>query len=384
VYSGTQDPHSMKGTLSKLLGIPAANIHVINVEASGCYGRNGADDATTDAALMSQLSGKPVRVQYMRHDEHMWEPKGPAMLNDFQGGVDSSGNVVAYSHTAWVPPNFDGTSLTGSLIGMQIGFPLAGNLPNWATDLYYNFPNVSIIENEQNEFVNAIRSANIRGPAWFQYLFGKESFVDELAAAAGRDPIEFRMAYLTDDRLKAVLSAVAAAANWEIRPSPGPQSASGNIVTGRGVGLVNYNGTRVAEIAEVQVDKSTGDIHVNQFWVAHDCGLIINPKAVQAQIESNVIQGVSRTLKEEVAFDDSNVTSLDWRGYPILTYPEIPQVNSILINRPDQPPSGVGEPSTCPVPAAISNAVYDATGVRLRSLPFRPDAVRGALSAATA
>lgn len=155
------------------------------------------------------------------------------------------------------------------------------------------------------------------------------------------------------------------------------------MVTGRGVALVNYLGTRVAEVAEVEVNKATGDIHVTQFWVAHDCGLIINPKAVQAQIESNVIQGTSRTLKEEVAFDDSNVTSVDWRGYPILTYPEVPQVTSILLNRPDQPSSGAGEPATCPVPAAISNAVFDATGVRLRSLPFRPDAVMSAFAAAT-
>lgn len=384
IYSGTQDSFAMRNNLAKLLNIPAENIHVMNVEASGCYGRNGADDATTDAALMSQLAGRPIRVQYMRQDEHRWEPKGPAMVNDFRAGLDSDGNVVAYSHTAWVPPNFDSTSVTGRLAGVDIGFPLPGNLPNWATDLLYSFPNVSITENEQGEFANGgILTANVRGPAWFQYVYAKESFVDELAAAAGRDPVEFRMAYLTDDRLKDALNAVAEAANWDTRPSPAPQTSGANMVTGRGVALVNYLGTRVAEVAEVEVNKATGDIHVTQFWVAHDCGLIINPKAVQAQIESNVIQGTSRTLKEEVAFDDSNVTSVDWRGYPILTYPEVPQVTSILLNRPDQPSSGAGEPATCPVPAAISNAVFDATGVRLRSLPFRPDAVMSAFAAAT-
>jgi CO/xanthine dehydrogenase Mo-binding subunit len=373
----------MRGNLSKLLNISVQNIHVMNVEASGCYGRNGADDVTTDAALMSQLAGRPIRVQYMRQDEHRWEPKGPAMVNDFQGGLDANGNVVAYSHTAFVPPNFDSRSITGTLVGIQIGFPVPGNIPNWATDLNYSFPNVNILENEQGEFANGgIQTANIRGPVWFQYVFAKEAFVDELAAAAGRDPVEFRMSYLTDDRLKDALNAVANAASWDARPSPSPQPAGADVVTGRGVALVNYNGTRVAEIAEVQVTRSTGDVRVTQFWVAHDCGLIINPKAVQAQIESNVIQGTSRTLKEEVTFDNSNVTSLDWRGYPILTYPEVPQVNAILLNRPDQPASGVGEPATCPVPAAISNAVFDATGVRLRSLPFRPEDVKAAFAAA--
>jgi CO/xanthine dehydrogenase Mo-binding subunit len=381
IWSGTQDPHGMKAAVGKLLGIPPDSVHVMNVEASGCYGRNGADDVTTDAALMSQLAGKPVRVQYMRQDEHRWEPKGPAMVNDFQGGLDGDGNVVAYGHTAWTPPHFDSTSLTGSLVGMQIGFPLPGNLPNWATDLLYGFPNLSITENEQGEFANAIRTANIRGPAWFPYVFAKESFADELAAAAGRDPVEFRMAYLSDQRLKDALQAVAQAANWETRPSPAPGAGLNGVKTGRGVAIVNYLGTRVAEVAEVQVDTAKGNIQVTRFWVAHDCGLVINPKAVQAQIESNVIQGTSRTLKEEVEFDNSNVTSVDWRGYPILTYPEVPQISSTLINRPDQPATGVGEPSTTPVAAAISNAVFDATGVRLRSLPFRPEAVLAAFNA---
>jgi CO/xanthine dehydrogenase Mo-binding subunit len=213
-------------------------------------------------------------------------------------------------------------------------------------------------------------------------VFAKESFADELAAAAGRDPIEFRLAYLSDQRLKDVLQAVAQAANWETRASPGPQAGLTGVKTGRGVAVVNYTGTRVAEIAEVQVDTSNGNIQVNNFWVAQDCGLIINPKAVQAQLESNVIQGTSRTLKEQVVFDNSNVTSVDWKGYPILTYPEVPHVNTTLINHPDQPATGVGEPATTPVAAAISNAVFDAIGVRLRAVPFLPDTVLAAIAAA--
>jgi CO/xanthine dehydrogenase Mo-binding subunit len=380
IWSGTQDPHGTKTSVGKILGIPPANVHVMNVEASGCYGRNGADDITTDAALMSQLTGRPVRVQYMRQDEHRWEFKGPAMIQDFQGGVDVDGNVVAYGHTAWTPPHFDSMNLTGSLVGIPIGATPPGNLPNWATDLLYTFPNVSITENEQGQFASAIRTSYLRGPAWFQYVFAKEAFADELAAAAHRDPIEFRMAYLTDQRLKDAIQAVAQAANWETRPSPGAQAGLSGIKTGRGVAVVNYAGTRVAEIAEVQVDTAKGDIKVTRFWVAHDCGLIINPKAVQGQIESNIIQGTSRALKEQVVFDSSNVTSVDWRGYPILTYPEVPEVNVLLLNHPDQPATGVGEPATTPVAAAISNAVFDATGVRLRELPFRPDDVLAVFS----
>jgi CO/xanthine dehydrogenase Mo-binding subunit len=390
IWSGTQDPHGMKDYVGKILGIPSANVHVMYVEASGCFGYNGANDATTDAALMSQLTGKPVRVQYMRQDEHRWEPKGPAMVHDFQGGVDADGNVVAYGHTAWTPPHFDGTSLTGDLVGIPIGFSSPGNLPKWATAMLYSFPNISITENEQGEFAGAIRTSYLRGPVWFEYVFAKESFTDELAAAAKRDAVEFRLAYLTDQRVKDVLQAVAQAANWETRPSPAPQAGLNGIKTGRGVAVVLYDdylnpgaGTRVAEIAEVQVDTTTGNIHVTQFWVAHDCGLMINPRAIQGQIESSIIQGTSRTLKEQVVFDNSNVTSVDWQGYPILTYPEVPKVNITLINHPEIPATGVGEPATTPVAAAISNAVFDATGVRLRNLPFRPDDVLAALSAST-
>ena len=403
VWVATQGPHPLRVDLSQLLDMPLNNVRVITVEGSGSYGRNGADLAAADAAIMSQLAGKPVRVQWMRHDEHGWEPKGPAMVQDLQGGLAPNGDVVAWRHTVWTPPHFEGIALgTGEpggnnldgtpyrssypaadLIGKKVGRPSPGafNTPV----LTYNFPNVSLLQFDQSDFADALITDWLRGPAQFQHTFAQESFLDELAAAAGQDPVQFRLKYMTDDRLIAVLNAVAQAANWETRPSPNLEvvNARGSVVTGRGVAVANRDGTLVAEVAQVQVDRSSGDIRVLQFWAAQDCGLIVNPKGVQAQVEGNIIQATSRTLREEVTFDSSNVTSLDWRAYPILTFPEVPQIQTILINRPDKPSSGVGEPTTCPVAAAISNGVFDATGVRLRRLPLRADRVLTELQAAS-
>jgi len=381
VWTSFQAPHLIKDHLALLLQIDSKNIHVINVEGSGCYGGNGHHLATADAAIMSQLVGKPVRVQWMRADEHGWELKGPAMVQDLQGAVDGSGNLVAYSHTTWTPPHYAQYYPAGELIGRWVGLPIPGafNTPV----LPYSVPNLTVFQYDQAHFADAIRTGWLRGPAQFQHTFAMESFIDELAAAAGADPVQFRLRYLTDPRLIDALNRVAAAAGWESRPSPSPDaSATSGVTTGRGVALTNRDGTLVATIAEVQVNRATGDIRATHFWAAHDCGLIINPKAVQAQVESNIIQATSRTLKEEVAFDNSNVTSLDWRSYPILTFPEVPQIETILINRPDQPATGAGEGATIPVAAALSNAVFDATGVRLRALPFRPESVRAAFAAA--
>jgi nicotinate dehydrogenase subunit B len=382
IWAGTQGPHQLQGDLAKLLEIPQANIHVTSIEAAGCYGRNGADLVAADAAVMSQLAGKPVRVQWMRNDEHVWEPKGPAMVQDLLGGLDANGNVVGWSHTVWTPPHYGSTYIAGDLIGKPVGLPIMGafNTPV----LIYEFPNVAIFQFDQSDFANAIRTAWLRGPAQFQTTFAMEAFMDELAASAGVDPIQFRLTHLKDQRSIDVLNAVAQAANWDTRPSPLAGAATGQMSTGRGFAMANRDDTLIAEVAEVQVDRSNGAVKVTRFWAAQDCGLIINPKAVQAQIESNITQATSRTLKEEVQFDASNVTTVDWRGYPILTFPEVPEIHTVLINRPDQPATGVGEAATCPVAAAISNAIFDATGVRLRSLPFRPDRIVSAFQAASA
>jgi CO/xanthine dehydrogenase Mo-binding subunit len=381
VWTAFQGPHLLKDHLANLLMIPADGIRVINVEGAGCYGGNGHHLATADAAVMSQMVGKPVRVQWMRADEHGWELKGPAMVQDLAGGVDSEGNLVGYSHTTWTPPHYAQYYPAGELMGRWVGLPLPGafNLP--IIPYSDKIPNLSVFQYDQAHFADAIRTGWLRGPAQFQTTFALESFMDEMASASGQDPVQFRLKYLTDQRTIDALNAAAQGAGWQTRPSPGPDATSGAVMaSGRGVALTNRDGTLVAEVAEVTVNRSTGEIHLDRFTVAHDCGLMINPKAVQAQVESNIIQASSRTLKEQVAFDNSNVTSLDWRSYPILTFPEVPQVQTILLNHPEQPATGAGEGATCPVAAAISNAVFDATGVRLRSLPFRPDAVRTALS----
>jgi CO/xanthine dehydrogenase Mo-binding subunit len=225
-----------------------------------------------------------------------------------------------------------------------------------------------------------LRSAHLRDPVGPQIHFASESFIDEVAAAVNADPIEFRLRHIKEPRDVAVIKAVAETAKWETRISP-RRDQSGNKVSGRGIAYAQRNGTRVAIIAEVDIDRSTGKIWARKFTVAHDCGQIINPDGLVKCIEGNIVQGVSRTLWEEVAFDRKAVTSVDWLTYPILDITETPaEVTVVLINHPEIAPSGAGEPSIRPVAAAIANAIFDATGVRIRRVPFSPDRVKSALS----
>jgi CO/xanthine dehydrogenase Mo-binding subunit len=223
-----------------------------------------------------------------------------------------------------------------------------------------------------------LRTSHLRDPVGPQIHFASESFIDEVAAALNVDPIEFRLRHVKEPRDIALLKAVAEKSGWQSRPSP-RRDQTGNKVSGRGLAYSQRNGTRVAIVAEVDIDRSTGKIWARKFTVAHDCGQIINPDGVQSQIEGNIIQTVSRTLKEELTFSRSAVTSLDWASYPILTFPEVPDMLIDLIDRPAEKPWGAGEPSAAVVPSAISNAVFDATGVRLRSVPFTPEKVKEAL-----
>jgi nicotinate dehydrogenase subunit B len=385
VWASTQGPFPLRGALAELLDLPVENVHLIHVEGAGCYGQNGSDDAAADAVILAQAVGRPVRVQWTRKDEFLWEPNSPAMVMEVHGGLDRQGNVVAWDYHVWSPshtrrPRFAGQLLTAQLISRQpapparFSFGAERNAPS-----NYAFPTQHItVHYVPNSF---LRVSSFRSLGGSMNTFANESFIDELAAAAGVDPVEYRLRYLADARERAVLLAAAEKAGWDSRPSPRTNDTELPEGEGRGVAFARYENEQaiVACIAEVQVEKSTGVVRVKRIVLAHDCGLIINPDGVKNQIEGSVIQSLSRALKEEVQFDEMRITSLDWQTYPILTFSEVPEIEIVLINRPDQPAMGAGEPSTVTTAAAVANAIFDATGVRLRQIPFTPERLRAAL-----
>jgi CO/xanthine dehydrogenase Mo-binding subunit len=383
-WSASQATHNLRKQLAKMMGLPLENVRCLYVEGSGCYGRNGHEDAAADAALLAKVTGRPVRVQWSRADEHGWDPKGPPTLVDLRAAIDASGTVTAWDSEFFIPQQTPNTFLVplvaATLSGMPADDTIApGNIFH-NSNVPYKFANIKAVCHRLE--TTPFRPSWIRTPGRMQNTFANEGFIDELAAAANADPIDFRLKYVdpADSRGIEVLNRVAAMAKWDKRPSPG-KSQAGDVVTGRGVSYCKYELVRtyIAAIAEVEVKRSTGEIRATRFYVAHDCGQIINPDGVKSQIEGNVIQTVSRTLKEELKFSRSAVTSLDWASYPILTFPEMPDIVIELIDRPTEKPWGVGEPTTAVVPSAISNAVFDATGVRLRSVPFTPEKVRETL-----
>ena len=379
IWSSTQGAHTLKGAISQLLGMPSDAVHVIWTEGSGCYGHNGSDDAAADAALISQLVGHPVRVQWMRADEHGWEPKGAAMVMEVSAGLYENGRIAGWDYAVWTPthssrPNpqsaagFVAAQLTGATPTPR------GSLGGERNARHtYTIPNTRVVAHLLQSA--PLRTSSLRGLGSPQNSFANESFMDELALAAGADPVEFRLRHLTDARAIAVVKAAARLAAWEPRVSHSrARAASSGVSSGRGFAFVQYEGTDalVAAAVDVDVDSAQHAVRVRRVCVAHDCGLIVNPDGLRNQIEGNVIQSISRTLKEAVAFDRSRVTSLDWRSYPILTFAEVPDSIEIeLIDHPELPSVGAGEASTSPIPGAIANAIYDATGVRLREVPLR-------------
>ncbi len=379
-WSGTQMPHETRRDMAKMLGIPLANIELRWIEASGGYGRNGLDHVVADAAVMSQAVGRPVRVQWMRWDEHGWEPKGPPIVQDLVGALDKDGQVVAWRHHMWVPTISDTHLIATALIGRPDVTGDTGTGAGPVIKYAYDFGNSEVVVHAKGRV--ALLTAWLRSPAQFETTFAMESFIDELAAAAGRDPLAFRLAYVKDPRAIAVLKAAAQEYGWVSRPARGRKpDGSGKPVQGRGIAWVNRDDVRVATIADITVDPASGRIKVGRVVVAHDCGLVVNPDGLRNQVEGNVIQSLSRTLHEEVTFDRAHVTSRDWNGYPILRFSEIPdRIDVVLVNnRPEYPSYGAGEPSTNPTAAVISNAVFDAVGARLRQTPFRPDRVKAAM-----
>jgi nicotinate dehydrogenase subunit B len=359
---------------------------VIYREGAGCYGRLGTDDAAEDAVVMSRAVGKPVRVQWMREDEHGWEPKGPAQLLTLRAAVDADGKVIAWDfhdHSfPWTEAN--GLPLVTS---RQVGLTGKGqgalNGTGGGGDTY-TFENQRIVASAipwVTPDPTPLRTSPLRAPGDLARVFASESFMDELASNAGADALQFRLKYAANNkRATDCLSAVAKLANWQERPAPAPTSATnGTIARGRGIAVTARSTTVVAAVAEVEVDRSSGEVTVKRVCVAHDCGLIINPDGLKNQIEGNVIQGTSRALMEEVKFDGSGIKNLDWASYPILRYEKIPSIEVRLIDRKNMPALGGGEPSIGPIPAAIANAIFDATGARLREAPFTPERVKAAM-----
>jgi CO/xanthine dehydrogenase Mo-binding subunit len=382
VWAGSQGTFITRKQVADLLGLPEKSVRVIYREGSGCYGRLSPDDVPLDAALMSRAVGKPVRVQWMREDEHGWEPKGPAQFMTVRVATDAGGKMTAWD---FVDRSFPWTENRNPyLAAQQIGHgPTTPGNPNGTGG------GGQIYNVEHQRVVAApipwlwpdpmpLRTSNLRAPGDLARSFASESAVDEIASTFGVDPIEFRLRYLTDPRIVDVLNAAVKQAKWQPRPSS-VANAAGNILTGRGVAVADRGNTMTAAIAEVEVNRTSGKVTVKRVTLAQDCGLIVNPDGAKNQIEGNVIQGVSRALLEEVKFDASGIKSLDWLGYPVVRFPDIPQIDIVLVNRPEMPALGGGEPSLVPVPAAIANAIFDATGARLREIPLTPERVLAAL-----
>lgn len=383
-WSSSQATHRLRGQLAEMFSIDKENVRCIYMEGAGCYGRNGHEDAAADSALLAREIGKPVRVQWMRHDEHGWDPKGPPTLIDMKARLGQQNDLTAWQSAFFIPQGAGGAV---ELVGASLaGLPTTRELnPGGITNdsaIPYHVANVRTVCHRLE--TTPLRPSWIRAPGRMQNTFANEAFFDEVCAEMGADPIEMRLQMIdpADTRGREILERLKTLSKWESRPSP-RSDITGTVVSGRGAAYVKYElrRTYVGGVAEVEVDRNSGKIRVTRFFVTHDCGQIVNPLGVRSQIEGNVIQTTSRTLMEELTFDRSMVTSLDWATYPIMRFDDVPEVVIDLIDRPGEPLWGVGEPASVIVSAAISNAVFDATGVRLRSVPFKPEKVRMALAA---
>jgi CO/xanthine dehydrogenase Mo-binding subunit len=412
IWSATQGVYPQRDSVALVLGIPPANVRVTFVEGSGCYGCNGNDMVSFDAALLSQAMGQPVRVQYSRKDEMAaGESYGPAYVVNLTAGVDRSGQITVWTREAWTLTKGDRPNATtpGNIIsGALAGFPTpplvltvapppktfsnngnaAANYVNGVVGR--NPPGGTGTVASQQVLTHTIASpfftAPLRSPDRLQNTFANESFMDEVAAAISADPVDYRLRHLSDPRLIAVLNAAAKAANWDTRPSPNPGNARTGVVTGRGVACVLYEGNNgySAMVAEVSVDQATGVITVTRIVTSQDSGPVSNPDGLRNQMEGGALQGMSRALHEEVKWnvDSSAITSIDWKTYPVFPFgAPLPVIETVLLNPLNVPQMGAGECTITITAAAIGNAVFDATGARLRRIPFTPANVLAALAA---
>ena len=382
-WSASQATHNLRKQLALMFGMPEDDLRMIYIAGSGCYGRNGHEDAAADAVLLAREVGRPVRVQWMRADEHGWDPKGPPTLIDMQSGLDANGNVDAWYSQFYGPEGIAGRVelVAADLSGMPHETDMSPGGIIKGTAVPYTFPNVKTVAHRLA--TTPFRPSWIRAPGRMQSAFANEAFLDEIAVATGADPFELRLRYLANDpRAVELLERLARLSSWRKRTTR--KHDTGVSAIGRGMAFVKYelNRTYVGMVATVEVVRATGVIKAKHFAVVQDCGQVINPDGTKNQIEGNVVQTVSRTLIEQVRYDRSHVTSVDWQSYPILTFPDVPDIDIELIDRPTEKPLGAGEPSSATVSAAISNAVFDATGVRLRSVPFSPQKMLAGLRSA--
>jgi nicotinate dehydrogenase subunit B len=383
IWSSTAGPYPLRGALAQLLDMSEEKIHLVHIEGPGSYGQNGSDDVAADAVILSQAVGKPVRVQWSREEEFIWEPKAPAMVMEVRAGLDARGDIAAWDYHAWSPTHVARPRMAEQLLAFQLMNSQKAPSPRFSFGAErnactnYSFPNQRVVIHWIED--SPLRGSSFRSLGGAENTFTNESFMDELACAARQDPAQFRLRYLPDVRCRAVLEAALKKASWDTRPSPRPKQEG--MAEGRGLAFARYENDQaiVACVAFVAVDTATGVVRVPRVVVAHDCGLIINPDGVKNQIEGNVIQSLSRALKEEVKFDEYRVTSVNWETYPILKFSEVPEIEIVLLNRPDQPALGAGEPSQVTTAAAVANAIFDATGVRLRQIPFTPECMKAAL-----
>ncbi len=383
IWTASQGIHDNQTTYARFLRLPKEKVRLIYLEGSGCYGMNGHEDAAADAAILSQAVGRPVRVQWSRADEHGWDPKGPPQLLDLTGVIGAAGQILDWRTDMWIPQTTRGLlniPLLGpqaaeldNIVGLNTGLISQNGDPPYAAD------HIQVIVHWLKEA--PLRPAPLRSPGKPANCFAVESFTDELAAAAGIDPIEFRLRGLKNPRAIEVIKRTAALMKWQARPSPGADTSAA-IARGRGISFVHYkqSETYVAMGMEVAVERASGKIKVERVVCAHDCGQIINPDGVRAQVEGSILQTLSRVLLEEVKFDRSRVLSIDWASYPILRFSDMPKLDIELVDRPNEPPLGAGEAACAAVGAALGNAVYDASGVRLRTVPFTPERVKAELN----
>jgi nicotinate dehydrogenase subunit B len=407
IYSNDMKSYGMRRGVAEFLGIPRENVRVVWMEGPQGFGRTAADDAGCEAAYLAKEIGRPVRVQWMRNEETAWDTKAPAFAVKVRGALDAAGNLLALDYSArsadynHVGYNEADTVLIAQFMGVRRANPAAGS--SAVPSEMYAIPHrrmTAHVVSMPLVWETPLRTGNLRDPNGPQSTFASESFIDELASAAKADPLEFRMKLLTagttEDggfrraRSIAVLKAAAEAYGWDKRSSPKPRGA-GDVRSGRGLAYSFRGQTVVAEIAEVNVNIRTGHVWVKRLVCAHDCGLIINPEALRHTVECAMLHSLSRALHEEVQFDTERVTSVDWNSHPTLTHADVPEkIDVVLVNgdpnpnRSDLPPYGGGEAACKPMLAAVANAIYDATGVRLRRIPFRAPRVLAALKAARA